>query len=240
MREEFFISRFSRLGLAVYRLYLKLPLPVKLLLITLLLGRILWRSGDIVLVSTVFGLLALPANYASAFKTLRFRGYEVLNGYVKGSRFLDVGAGVGDSTLYAWAQGASYVRAVEPDPLTSRLLKLNMAINRVKGDVIAKCAGGKFMKVDWGKGIVDSEGCESASWEDLLGEGFDVVKVDCEGCEHTLGKKHIEKASTWLIEVHGDLKEFLRNIPEGYRVRVITCSRDSSTLKQLTLIMVRK
>ncbi len=197
----------------------------------------MWRSGDIVLVSTVFGLLVFPASYASVFKTLKFKGYDVLKVHVKGSKFLDVGAGVGDSTLYAWAQGASYVRAVEPDPLMSRLLKLNMTINRVKGDVIAKCAGNKFMKVNWDRGIVGPGECESTSWEDLLGEGFDVVKVDCEGCEYTLEKEHLKKASTWLIEVHGDLKEFLKKIPENYEVKVITSSRDASTLKQLTLII---
>lgn len=240
MREGLSISRISRLGLAAYRLYLKLPLSVKLLLIALLLGRILWRSGDIVLVSTAFGLLALPANYASAFKTLRFKCYEALKGHVKGAKFLDIGAGVGDSALYAWAQGASYVRAVEPDPLMSRLLKLNMTINRVKGDVITKCAGNKFMKVNWDKGIVSSEECESVGWEDLLREGFDVVKVDCEGCEFALEKEHLKKAPTWLIEVHGDLREFMKNVPEGYNVKAIAYSRDSYTLKQLTLIIVKK
>ncbi|MEM1686306.1 MAG: hypothetical protein QXS22_06500 [Acidilobaceae archaeon] len=228
----------QRLGLTAYRLYLKIPLPIKFLVITLLLGRIIWRSGDITLVSTSYGLILFKASYASVFKVLRFNIYNPLREHIKGARYLDVGAGVGDSCLYAWRNGASYIKAIEPDPIVSRFLSINMKINNVKSTIDERCAGEACYIVNWDNGTITRVEKEGITWEEILSEGYDVVKVDCEGCEFTLNSNHINSAKVWLIEVHGEIKEFINRIPKNYKVKVIGSSRDSSTLKQLTLILL--
>lgn len=41
---------------------------------------------------------------------------------------------------------------------------------------------------------------------DVLREGFDVVKLDCEGCEYavlTLPCEAISSAPRWILEIHG-------------------------------------
>ena len=72
----------------------------------------------------------------------------------------------------------------------------------------------------------------------LLQQGFDVVKVDCEGCEWTLEGRHISMAPVWLIEVTGSLERFLLRVPSEYKVEVVSRGLDSDSLRPTYLVLV--
>ncbi len=227
------------ISLIAYRVYLALPVRFKLLLVFILLGAPLFYNRVLVGCRSRWGFILFPWGYASVFKVLSFRAYRVLDRFLAGSRFLDVGAGVGDSCLYALRLGASSVLAVEPDPTVARLLKFNLAVNGFKRfRVVEACAGGLCALVDWAHGRVRMFKGPSVRWEDLLSLGFDVVKVDCEGCEWTLRGEHISMAPVWLIEVAGSLERFRARIPPGYAVKIILKGLDSASLTPTHLILV--
>jgi FkbM family methyltransferase len=230
---------FGLIGLVAYRFYLVLPSFIKLLLVSLLLGVVVFRGGGFVGCRSRWGFLVFPLGYASVFKVLVFRVYGVLDGFLGGSRFLDVGAGVGDSCLYALRLGASRVVAVEPDPLMARLLRFNLLVNGFRGfGVVEACAGGLCALVDWAHGRVRRFRGSAVRWDYLLQQGFDVVKVDCEGCEWTLEGRHISMAPVWLIEVMGSLERFLSRVPPGYEVEVVSRGLDSASLRPTYLLLV--
>lgn len=230
---------FGLIALVAYRFYLVLPGFVKLLIISLLLGVVVFCGGGFVGCRSRWGFLVFPLGYASVFKVLVFRVYGVLDGFLRGSRFLDVGAGVGDSCLYALRLGASRVVAVEPDPFMARLLRFNLLVNGFRGfGVVEACAGGLCALVDWAHGRVWRFRGSAVRRDYLLQQGFDVVKVDCEGCEWTLEGRHISMAPVWLIEVTGSLERFLSRVPPWYEVEVVSRGLDSDSLRPTYLLLV--
>lgn len=230
---------FGLIALVAYRFYLALPGFIKLLLVSLLLGVIVFRGSGFIGCRSRWGFLVFPLGYASVFKVFVFRAYSILSGFLGGSRFLDVGAGVGDSCLYALRLGASRVVAVEPDPIMARLLRFNLLVNGFRGfSVVEACAGGLCAFVDWARGRVWRFRGSAVRWEYLLQQGFDVVKVDCEGCEWTLEGKHISMAPVWLIEVTGSLERFLLRVPSEYKVGVVSRGLDSDSLRPTYLVLV--
>ena len=210
----------------------------KVFLASVLLGPVVLRGGYVVFVRSRWGLLAFPLSYASVFKVLVFGVYRVLDVFLVGSRFLGVGAGVGDSCFYALRRGARSVVCVEPDAVMARFLRFNLAVNRLRGDVVEACVGGTCFMVDWGSGSVSRVCGVGVGWDELLPLGFDVVKVDCEGCEWTLESRHIEKAKVWLVEVTGPLERFLRRVPPRYKVFLVSRGVNSSSLMESSLVLV--
>jgi len=122
---------------------------------------------------------------------------EVLSG-LKGRDVIDVGANVGDSTLYFVLNGARKVIAVEPLPKVARCAEENLKLNGITGEV-------KVINAALGSGPVSAP-CDYDLWSsnsfstlsasgsckvpgvtisDLLKMVEDpyLFKMDCEGCE---------------------------------------------------------
>jgi len=138
---------------------------------------------------------------------------------------IDIGANIGDSSIYFALNKAKYVIALEPYPFTFNLAVQNIKVNNLNNKIkILNSGYGKaseIVKVDekmrdtFGAILVSSnEGKEVKlySLEMLINE-FDikeaVLKIDCEGCEYNI-----------LNEDDGVLKKFKRIVLEfhyGYK-----------------------
>jgi len=118
-----------------------------------------------------------------------------------GCRFLDVGANVGYFTLFAAANCPdASIDAVEPHPLTARVLAFNVWANRIAANVwpLALSDGARSVTLsttatnlgDTRSSASDASGtvatlvAPAASADELFGgRGFDVVKLDVQGAE---------------------------------------------------------
>jgi len=145
------------------------------------------------------------------FKELRAGVIEVLclNHYplddidLRGKEVVDVGAYVGDSTLYFLYKGAERVIAIEPHPHAYKELLYNLEINGVKDRVIAMnvALGGRRGRCRIPINIDVNETIGLSYLDMNAKEGVDVevitleevlkyvkepylLKIDCEGCEY--------------------------------------------------------
>ena len=169
-----------------------------------------------------------------AVTILELDDYIVLD--VRGKSVLDVGAFVGDSAVLFALMGARRVVAVEPSPWAYGMAKKNVEANGL-GDVITlvNCAvareDGRVLMLPSGEidsafrvmadvsGDVPVPTCTLDSLIERFGP-FDVMKMDCEGCEHESipYSRRIGEVKEILIEYHGgyeDIVEKLRG--EGFR-----------------------
>ena len=147
-----------------------------------------------------------------------------------GGTFVDVGAHIGNHTVYMARSGAEVV-AVEPHPETFRLLRANIARNGVAGSVRAinvACGADHSRgtatvpnKSNTGSATVTvGEGPIKVVTVDSLGAEADVLKIDVEGSEGAVLTGAVETLRSFrpaiICERHsGDLDVILR--PLGYR-----------------------
>lgn len=133
----------------------------------------------------------------------RGRFYEqeelaLIGKYFKGGVFVDVGANVGNHTLYAaMILGAARVISFEPNPATAIVLRMNVAINDLMTKVVVHQAGlaekpGRAVISDWpeyNQGAVQLATADAgnlvlqAGDEVLSDEQVAFIKVDVEGME---------------------------------------------------------
>ena len=145
---------------------------------------------------------------------------------------LDVGAFVGDSAMLFALRGARRVVAVEPSPWAYKMAEKNVEVNGLS-DVITlvNCAvsreDGKILKLPSGeintgfralaaaKGDVPVFACTLDSLIEKYGP-FDVVKVDCEGCEHESipYSRRIGEVREVLVEYHDGYEDIVRKLRE--------------------------
>lgn len=133
--------------------------------------------------------------------------YEGMYGSVdyEGKTVLDVGAEHGSTAEFFLGKGAEFVVAVEGSLEHYSQLQRN----------IPKLGNVKPMRL-WVNCARD--------FEDLLDGGFDVVKVDCEGCERFLlevDREKFRKIQYYIVETHTGrlLKKFMDKFSEcGYIV----------------------
>lgn len=110
---------------------------------------------------------------------------------VRGGLFVDVGAHVGNHSIYAAKRGARVV-AVEPHPATCHLLRRNVARNAVDVQIIQAALGAEFgaasievpISSNIGTAVVSfGEGLLCVMTLDSLKLAPTLIKVDVEGAE---------------------------------------------------------
>ena len=145
-----------------------------------------------------------------------FTDYNWLN--VDGKTVLDVGASIGDSAIWFALNGAKKVVAVEPYPFPYKIMLENIKVNSVSDKITALNCGvyRENTKVKVSDGVtlggddlkISNKGVEiSVCTLDYIVEKygpFDVLKMDCEGCEYDaiLNSEHLEVFNQIQIEYH--------------------------------------
>lgn len=187
-------------------------------------------------------------------KRLRFYGF-LLNGHVynqfisfeygkidfKNKTVIDIGANIGDSSIYFAINGAKEVYAIEPMPKLFNYLTENIRFNNITNIIPLNVAIGneegliKIPNIDVGldaytKNFQNSENgniipvktLRSIISEYVISENI-VLKIDCEGCEYdaiySLDNTTLDKISQIALEYHYGpykLSEFL--IEKGFKV----------------------
>jgi FkbM family methyltransferase len=173
--------------------------------------------------------------------------YRVLP--IQGKVVLDVGANIGDSSIYFALRGAAKVIALEPFPHNYEMAKKNIALNYFTDKISVILAGcshnaGYITISDVAKSGIESHTHDDAGYkstqrvnvpsvtlQNILKE-YDIedretiLKMDCEGCEYdtilSATETVLRQFSHMLIEYHDgytDLRERLEK--SGFEVRSI-------------------
>ena len=157
---------------------------------------------------------------------------------VKDQTILDVGANIGDSSIYFALKGARKIIAVEPFPANYELAKKNIELNNLQKIIDINLAGcsnkSGFLTVDNKKsgGGVSLTSSRTGtkiplfSLENILEQNnlnSAILKMDCEGCEYDsilkTDDKIIEKFSTIIIEYHYGYQNLVEKLENcGFRV----------------------
>jgi FkbM family methyltransferase len=153
---------------------------------------------------------------------------------VQGKIVIDIGANIGDSSIYFALRGASKVIGVEPFPDNYEMAKKNIVLNNFSGRIsviLAGCsANAGYINMSDDCGIashtyndtfnpgtnIPSLTLESILKECNIQDAETILKMDCEGCEYdtilSASDALLRQFSHMLIEYHDgykDLKERL-------------------------------
>jgi FkbM family methyltransferase len=165
---------------------------------------------------------------------------------VQGKVVLDIGANIGDSSIYFALRGASKVIGIEPITDNYEMARKNVVLNNFSGRISVMLAGcsanAGYINISDGfeSGIgshtyddnykpgtnVPSLTLESILKEYNIQDGETILKMDCEGCEYdtilSASDALLRQFSHMLIEYHEgykDLKERLEK--SAFEVRSI-------------------
>jgi len=143
-------------------------------------------------------------------------GYGMID--YAGKTVLDIGAYVGDTAILFLSRGARSVIAVEPNPRHYEILCMNtenLPVVPIKASVGSKVPISPSFEVDETCGWVrlSTLGLEASRYVDVplyslseLIEKYnpDIVKIDCEGCEHFMLDEIARYAGkvTFVVEFH--------------------------------------
>ncbi|MGC9133367.1 MAG: FkbM family methyltransferase [Nanopusillaceae archaeon] len=165
--------------------------------------------------------------------------YEILD--VKDKVVLDIGAYVGDSSIYFIRKGARKVYVYEAVKDFYEILLKNIELNDLQDKIIPinkgiDCNKGEnYIKININnRGESGSEygnyKIELTSIKDVFEEIYNkeeefVTKMDCEGCEYSLlclPDEVLKYSREYIIEIHGSpqvlISKFLRN---GYKMKIV-------------------
>ena len=146
--------------------------------------------------------------------------YGFLN--VENKQVLDIGANIGDTTLYFLLKSARNVIAIEPYPANCEIIRRNLETNLVdeKRTVVLNCGVGHSGQISISTEIINPGACERIS--STRGKIIDIVplsnitslyniehgvlKMDCEGCEYDAlldeGCDTLQRFDQMQIEYH--------------------------------------
>ncbi len=141
---------------------------------------------------------------------------------------LDVGANIGDSSIYFALKGASRVVALEPFPATYELAKKNVEVNGFSDKifVINGGLGKKNEKISIPNDISSTGGLKAENYNhgiqvemftlESIMQKFNfgsntVLKIDCEGCEYDVFNytedKTLRQFGQIIMEYHDGIKD---------------------------------
>ena len=183
-----------------------------------------------------------------------FNQYGFIN--VKDREVVDVGAFVGDSSIYFALRGAKRVYAVEPHPGAYAEMLENIKLNNMQDKIIPinTAIGGKqdTIKVLANIDIVETMGMyhgfkgtngieiQTTTLKHLINDyrvNPDILKMDCEGCEYDVimnDYEDVRKFKELIIEIHVDKdsqKKLLNKLNIDY-----TCTTRITLSKHLKII----
>ncbi len=151
---------------------------------------------------------------------------------------MDVGAEIGDSSLYFVVKGALKVIAIEPFPYNFEYLKKNIELNNLSSRIIALnvLIGDKnkktFLDISEAPIVRDAQEAEKGYAIDMVTLDYivnqydiekGVLKMDCEGCEYNLlnlAADVISRFEKIQIEYHYGLSGLVDKLKRsGFRVK---------------------
>jgi len=174
----------------------------------------------------------------------------------EGETVIDVGANIGDSSIYFALNDAKRVIALEPYPLTFNLAVQNIKVNNLNNKITILNSGygkaSETVKVEeknWDTGmLVSSSGGKEIklySLKSLLNE-FNIkealLKMDCEGCEYNILNEDddtLRRFKKIVLEFHYGYKNIenkLKNV--GFSTKAIVIQKssgDDQSLKSMAL-----
>jgi len=160
--------------------------------------------------------------YVSHFVFEIFNGYEYDNIDVYGRDVVDIGANVGDSSIYFALKGARKVVGVEPLPsvyaramenvklnrLESKIFLINAALGSKSGKIKVPCNTSTFFSVLFStlrtKGECEVPIVTLSEVMKQINEPY-LLKMDCEGCEFDVilnDYEHVRMFEKLIIEHH--------------------------------------
>lgn len=161
---------------------------------------------------------------------------------VKGNTVIDIGANIGDSSIYFALKGSKKVIALEPFPRNYEMAKKNIELNNFSNKIdllLAGCSSrNNFLIMDPNLNSgVDSKIIESKNGlkipfmtlnqivKDYKVDKKSILKIDCEGCEYDVilsaSSEILQTFSHIFIEYHHGYKDLKKKLKEsGFQVSV--------------------
>lgn len=172
---------------------------------------------------------------AEVFYDNCYAGFDVSNGTV-----VDVGAFIGDTPIYFAGKGAKDVIAYEPLPHLYKIAITNILINKfdniirisneaigdrycemVLYETVRPASSSIFLSPE--RGIVRSHKVKVTPLSDVIFNSgqVDLLKLDCEGCEHialknAYKKKALKNVYHIIVEVHYNPSYILNILQKAY------------------------
>ncbi len=194
-------------------------------------GIIYLKNKEIVVVSHIHQIGVLNEPLEKYYRIFNFSDKTVL----------DIGGYIGYSAILFSRWGAKKVIIYEVQRENIPMIKKNMRLNKVKGEVHNLAVADKdgYIELSYDELGTTSFGLKgdkkykirSISISKVLSSDIDIAKFDCEGCEYSLLKvpcNTLRKVPRYVIEYHRGFKSLKNKFEEcGFKVQQLWKIKDS-------------